>query len=365
MAAHPVKSPLTWKSASEWVLSRSIAPARLAPRQAWAMLATLLLLIGVADYVSGIRVSMSVFYFVPVLLSTAWFGWRLGLGVAATSIVVRVTADLLANELHALPISSWWNVFTGSLVYCFLVWVFSNLLTMRRQLEQRIEERTAELVKSLEHRRDLEHELITVSATERNSMGQELHDDVCQHLVATSLAAKVLAQRLTQEKSALAVEAQTIIAMLETANGKARQLARGLLLSAIEPTQLAEKLGELAEEGSRTGVPCRFRQAGDVQVADADTAAQFYRIAQEAMRNAIRHGAPERVDISLVGDGQAICLMVEDNGRGLSESEPRSGMGLPIMSHRAAYIGATLSKVSQPGQGTRVVCHLPREAETL
>jgi two-component system sensor histidine kinase UhpB len=108
-------------------------------------------------------------------------------------------------------------------------------------------------------------------------------------------------------------------------------------------------------------VPCRFRHSGDVLVGDADTAAQLYRIAQEGMRNAIRHAEATWVDISLVSDLQAVCLTVEDDGRGLPESESstNSGMGLPIMAHRAAYIGASLSLNRTAGQGTRLACRVP------
>ena len=100
-------------------------------------------------------------------------------------------------------------------------------------------------------------------------------------------------------------------------------------------------------------------------VADADTAAQLYRIAQEAMRNAIRHAEARHVAISLVGDRQAVCLMIEDDGHGLPESVPGSGMGLTIMSHRAAYIGATLSLIPTAGQGMRVICHLPSRSARI
>jgi len=314
---------------------------------------------GVADYASGIRISLAIFYCVPVLLAVAWFGWEVAAAVVFSSVVVRILGDLIANDEPPLPLWSWWNSLSTLTVFLFIVWIFSNLLSLYRQLEKRVAERTAELLKAVEHRRHLEHELLTVSSSERNSMGQELHDDICQHLVGTTLAAKVLAQRLSQQQEGLAAEAQAIIALLEEATGKTRQLARGLLLSAIAPNELPEKLNELADEGSRSGVLCRFRQAGGVLVADAGIAAQLYRIAQEAMRNSIRHAGARHIDISLVGDHQAICLMVEDDGRGAPVPKRSPGMGMPIMSHRAAYIGAMLSLIPTTGQGTKMVCHLP------
>jgi signal transduction histidine kinase len=354
-----MKANAAWRKASEWALSRSTAPPTLGRPQALFILIAMPLTIGLADYASGIRISLAVFYFVPILLAVAWFGWEVALGVAFGSVVLRVLGDFVSNDEHSLPLWIWWNSSSTLLVFLFVVWIFSNLLNLYRQLEQRVGERTTELLEAVDQRRRLEHELLTVSSNERNSMGQELHDDICQHLVGTTLAAKVLAQRLVQQRSDLANEAHAIIALIEEVTGKTRQLARGLLLSSIAPDQLSERLSELADEGSRSGVPCNFRQAGDVLVADADTAAQLYRIAQEAMRNAIRHAEAKHVDISLLGDRQAICLMVQDDGRGLPESEPGSGMGLPIMSHRAAYIGATLSLIPTAGQGTKLICHLP------
>ncbi len=319
----------------------------------------MLLSIGLADYASGIRISLAVFYLVPIVLAVAWSGWEIAIGIVFASVCIRVLGDFISSGEKTLPFWIWWNSTTSLLVFLFIVWIFSNLLGLYRQLEERVTERTAELLEAVDLRIQLQRELLTVSSNERNAMGQELHDDICQHLVGTTLAARVLAQKLTQQDSALASEAQAIIALIEEGTGKTRQLARGLLLSAIEPGQLAEKLEELADEGSRSGVPCSFRQVGHALVADADVAAQLYRIAQEAMRNSIRHAHATQVDISLVSDREAVCLMVEDDGRGLADSDAKSGMGLPIMSRRAAYIGATLSLLPTAERGTRVVCHLP------
>jgi signal transduction histidine kinase len=354
-----MNSKTAWRKASDWVLSRSTEPPTIGKRQALFVLCAMLLSIGAADYASGIRISLAVFYFVPILLAVAWFGWEVAAGFAFTSVCMRLLGDFASNDEQPLPLWIWWNSASRLLVFLFVVWVFSNLLGLYRQLEQRVAERTDDLLQAVDHRRRLEHELLTVSSNERNSMGQELHDDICQHLVGTTLAAKVLTQRLVQQHSDLAGEAQTIIDLIEVGTSKTRQLARGLLLSSIAPDQLAEKLNELADEGSRSGVPCGFRQAGDVRMADPEVTAQLYRIAQEAMRNAVRHAGATQVEISLVGDGQAVCLMVEDDGRGLPDLERRSGMGLPIMSRRAEYIGAKLSLIATPTGGTRVLCHLP------
>ena len=138
----------------------------------------------------------------------AWFGWETAVGVVFASVILRVTGDLIANGGRPLPLWSWWNSASTLLVFLCIVWIFSNLLQVYRQLEQRVAERTAELSRASEHRRHLEHELLTASSSERNAMGQELHDDICQHLVGTTLAAKVLAQRLSHEHNDLCGDAR-------------------------------------------------------------------------------------------------------------------------------------------------------------
>lgn len=345
-------------SASDWLLSRFTHRTTRTRAVSVVIILGILLAIALLDYASGIHISLAVFYLVPILLATAWLSPRAGVGIAVLSSVLRTTGDIASIGVQALPLYSWWNAFTALLVFLFVIWIFGNLLGLYRSLEARIVERTAELIDAVDRRRRLEHELLTVSSRERNAMGQELHDDICQHLVATALAGKVLAQRLSQQGSGLVDEAQAIVGLIEEGAGKTRLLARGLLLSEIEPDVLVEKLKELADEGSRSGVLCRFSHAGDVLVPDASVAAQLYRIAQEAMRNAIKHAQARRLDISLVGDAQAICLMVEDDGHGMPDAES-SGIGLPIMLHRAAFIGARLSLIPSTGSGTKVICHLP------
>jgi signal transduction histidine kinase len=348
-----------WKSASYRLLRLFTRPASLSHRQAVSIVLGLLMLIGFADYASGIRVSLAVFYLVPILLAVAWLGRLDAVGAVLASILFRVVGDYFANGAGPLPLWSWWNSASTLIVFLFIVWIFSSLLRMHSDLEERVVESSNELLAASEHRRLLQQELLEISSRERRLMGQELHDDICQHLVGTTLAAKVLANHLIQQHNSLAQDAQGIISLIEEGTGKTRQLARGLLLSAIEPGELADKLGELADEGSRTGIICQFTKSGEVTVSDAGVAAQLYRIAQEAIRNALRHADATRVEVRLVGDSEAVCLTIEDDGHGLPEPPSPSGMGLPIMSQRAAYIGAKLAVGPIPGGGMRVDCRLP------
>ena len=328
--------------------------------QAFAVVIGLVSAIGLADCASDTRVSLTVFYLIPILFSVAWIGFVPALWTAMASVVVRTVGDFASLNTFSLPLWVWWNAASALLMYFFIVWIFSNLLSMHRRLEERVAESTVELLHASEGKRLLQEELLSASSRERTAMGQELHDDICQHLVGTTLAAKVLAKHLSAQCKHLVGDANEIIELIEAATAKTRQLARGLLLSAIDPQELTERLSELVDEGSRSGIPCKFIHSGQVTIEDPSVAAQIYRIAQEAIRNAVRHADATHVEVALLSDKDAVRLLVDDDGRGLVGPVPRAGMGLPIMSQRAAYIGASLTFLPLPGRGTRLICHLPR-----
>jgi len=331
-----------------------------------------MIVIGISDYITGIQVSLLLFYFIPVILAVAWLGWRAAVMVAISSVVLRMIGDFVANEGDTLPTWNLWNALTALPVFLILIWVLDAFFSLNRQLEQRVKDRTAALVDAARTRRQLEEELLAVGSRERNVIGHELHDEICQHLVGTALAAQVLALRLNEKNSSLAANAETIVALLEEGAEKTRKLAHGLLLSEIEPEKLGEKLAEIADQANGAGVVCRFIQEGDTLVCDAGTAAHLFRIAHEALRNALKHATPHHIDISLLGSTSAIALIVEDDGNGITDDSLATngknvGMGLRIMSNRAAVIGAslTISNARENGarSGTTIICKLPRVQE--
>lgn len=358
------------KRAADWLqLNVSGLPTQKRSR-AILIIVMLMIVIGLSDYATGINVSLLLFYLIPVTLAIAWLGWRSAVLVAIGSELLRLIGDYFANGGNNLPTWNWWNAVGALPVFLILIWILDAFFSLNRQLEQRVKDRTAALVDAANTRRQLEKELLAVGSRERNLIGHELHDEICQHLVGTALAAQVLAQRLNEKNSALAANAETIVSLLEEGADKTRKLAHGLLLSELEPEKLADKLSEIADQASRDSVHCRFTQVGDTLVRDAGTAAHLFRIAHEALRNALKHAAPRHIDISLVGSVSAIELIIHDDGGGmlvdtLHAATEKSGMGLRIMSNRAAFIGATLTIHSGAEQhGTRITCRLPRSQAT-
>ncbi len=331
------------------------------------------IIISIIDYATGIQISLLLFYFIPVMLAVAWLGWRTAVVVAMGSVLLRMMGDFIANEGDTLPTWNVWNALTALPVFLILIWVLDAFFSLNRQLEQRVKDRTAALVDAAKTRRQLEEELLAIGSRERNAIGHELHDEICQHLVGTALAAQVLAQRLNEKNSGLAENAETIVTLLEEGADKTRRLAHGLLLSEIEPEKLSEKLAEIADQATGAGIVCRFAQEGDTLVDDPGTAAHLFRIAHEALRNALKHATPHHINILLIGSAEAIDLIVEDDGNGIAASSLRAdgkavSMGLRIMATRAAFIGASLTINPTLGNrgagsaphGTTVTCRLPR-----
>jgi len=194
---------------------------------------------------------------------------------------------------------------------------------------------------------------------ERQRIGQDLHDDLCQHLTGISCLAKALQQRLATRLAAEEPNAADIVELTEQAVRRARDLARGL-----QPAELSEGLGPALVELSRQiefmfGVHCKFCDGSIVLPPDRMLPIHLYRIAQEAINNAIRHGRASNIRIQLATNETMIVLSIEDDGVGIDPHTPSEGVGLRTMRHRAQMIGAVLTVDRAGERGTIVSCRLP------
>jgi signal transduction histidine kinase len=174
------------------------------------------------------------------------------------------------------------------------------------------------------------------------------------------MVAQLLARLLEQDSHPTAPKARRVVEMVEEGIGQTRRLARDLLLLTVDEG-LAPALAELARvTREQLHIDCRFEQAGVPEIPDANTARHLFRIAQEAVRNAARHGQAGRVTIRLEGGPQQATLCVTDNGTGFSSTiGTESGLGLRVMAHRAEMIGASFSVAGSAKAGTVVTCQWP------
>jgi signal transduction histidine kinase len=287
----------------------------------------------------------------------------LGSGVltAALCVILFFTIGWIAEAEYARPPQVFWNAAVSFLSYLIVALTLNAFVRIRRELEQRVRLRTAALEREGQTRAELQRELLLASGRERTAIGQDLHDGLCQHLVGTALAAQVLAGRLGARQAPEHDEASRVVRLIEEGIAQTRHLARGLLLSSIRPERLVAELEEFAVNISRqSGVPCRFQMQGAPVVCDEQTASHLFRIAEEAVRNALRHARPRSVEITLVGEDDGLTLTVADVGEGLPPTgKSGGGVGLRIMGHRAKVIGGELTVQHQPGRGTSICCHVP------
>lgn len=203
-------------------------------------------------------------------------------------------------------------------------------------------------------RKRLERQVTEADDQERMRIGQELHDDLAPHLIGTEVMCRVLQKKLVENSPGDAPQAEVIRALVSEATQKTRALARGLCPLHMVEEGLGFALRELTDT-VRTIFPvhCQLDDANRVALKGA-VAVHIYRIAQEAIYNAVKHAEARTISVTLNQDAEALTLEVADNGKGLPKAETSKGMGLRIMNFRARMIGAGLEVVSDRETGTTV-----------
>jgi two-component system, LuxR family, sensor kinase FixL len=205
----------------------------------------------------------------------------------------------------------------------------------------------------------LERQILEISDREQARIGQDIHDGLCQQLVSVAFDANSLERQLAAAQRPERGLAERIASFMDKAITEARQLSRGLFPIRLEGDGLALALEELSQTTrERFGVECTLVSDKRVREKDPVVATHLYRIAQEAINNALKHGHARHIQIRLIPSDAGLNLEVEDDGSGLNpESVSRSqGMGLHIMEYRARSIGGRFEVGSARLGGTRVSC---------
>jgi signal transduction histidine kinase len=206
--------------------------------------------------------------------------------------------------------------------------------------------------------RQLIQEILEISAREQSRIGQDLHDGLSQHLAGIAFLSKVLEQKLFTVSSCDAPQAQELTHLIHQAVEMTRNLAHGLLPVELEEDGLMLALEKLATTKSSVfNMSCVFTCHAPVLISNTAASTHLYRIAQEAVNNAIKHGSARYINISLACQNDKIVLTIEDNGLGFTKDQhTKKGMGLRIMNYRARMIGASLSVGNNTSGGGLVTC---------
>ena len=230
--------------------------------------------------------------------------------------------------------------------------IFSRTNTLRRINE--------DLQNEITIRKNLERELVKVSEREHRRLGHDLHDGICQELSGIYYSIQAVAKRLGKRTPVLP-SLESIIKAIHRSIQHTRLLSRGLAPVELESGNLASALAELASDTtSLFQIECEFECAKPGESFEIETCSNLYRIAQEAIQNAIKHGQADRIRIGLHSKRGEGILTITDNGTGIDNKKTQkgegNGMGLTIMKHRAAIIRGVVSVNSHNGSGTSVHC---------
>jgi signal transduction histidine kinase len=214
------------------------------------------------------------------------------------------------------------------------------------------------VVRDVTDRETLEKEVVESSNRVQMRIGQDIHDGLGQHLTGITFLSRALEKDLAAKNLPEAAEAAEISKLVLEALSQTRNLARGLFPVEVESSNLAQSLKELANTAEQLfHVSCSVEYDERVIIHDKTAATHLFRLAQEAINNAVKHGNAQRVLISLGSDGDHRRLRIVDDGSGLPAAGARgTGLGLRIMNYRAQKVGGTLEV--QPGEssGTVVTC---------
>lgn len=328
------------------------------PAWIFAEAVALLVPIAIYDYSNGYEVSLSILYCLPIFFVSWCCDKKSGLLMALLCAITWWWADVQAGHPYLRSWQEGWEVF----VRCgFFLITAVGTAAVRQQRDA-----SASRIALLEYSQRLEREIISIGEREQERIGQDLHDGICQSLAALSCSAASLKSDL--EGRGLAAEAKVadnLAQFLRDAVVQTRNLARGLVPVQMDEAGLASALEELTASATRLlGIRCAYESDGVPLIRDNVIAMHLYRIAQEAINNATKHGRATNILVSLSENGEAMTLKIADDGAGISKTASgRDGMGLGLMHYRARLVGGELSVEEPPDGGTVISCGFPLRQE--
>jgi signal transduction histidine kinase len=215
------------------------------------------------------------------------------------------------------------------------------------------------IIQDVSERRLIASQINQATAAERQRLLSDLHDNLGQVLASAGLLAAAHEREVRATAPALAASAQQLVAAM----GESQRLCRDLSHELMEDFRegLAQVLERLAARTAQTGIGCTFRRSGDA-VLDLTEAQcrELFRIAQEAVTNALKHASCRRIELELNVEASSVDLSVLDDGVGIDLAGMVEGLGMRTMRYRAARIGTTVSVAPGESGGTRVRLSVPR-----
>ncbi|MBV8275719.1 MAG: PAS domain S-box protein [Verrucomicrobia bacterium] len=220
------------------------------------------------------------------------------------------------------------------------------------------------MIQDLTDLRRLRKDIVAISEEEQRRFSRDLHDSHCQDLTAIAFFAETIAAGLASHDKEAAKQIRMLVDMVQRSAENVHALAAGLDSQQIQEAGLTIALEKLVSRvGRRFGLTCTAAIDRNLEDRTAAQALHLYRIAQEAMSNAARHGRPHFIKLEFQLDVDTGTLRITDDGVGFTREKTPNGLGLRTMEYRASLIRGSLKIESKPGSGTVVTCSFPLPGE--
>ena len=308
------------------------------------------------DLATGHQVSLVLFYTAPIVLAVWLCDNKSVFVIAGLAGVLWSWADLVLGHAYPNATVQAWEI-AIRFAFFFVVAVAGIGIRERQRAS------TAR-ISLLEHTQKLEKQIIEVSEYEQQRIGRDLHDGLCQFLAAIGCAATSLKMDL-EEKGLpeLAQSAGEIESLLSESVKQARDLSHGLVPVQLDEAGLSVALRELTATTNRLlPVKCTFECATETQAGLNGKATHLYRIAQEAIHNATKHGKAHKIEIRLSANTSVTSLSISDDGIGFPKNGGETGgVGISIMRYRAHLMDGEFAIEAGNKGGTTVSCTVPIE----
>lgn len=224
----------------------------------------------------------------------------------------------------------------------------------------------ATLIRDITERREMEKKVLEAGDAERKRIGREMHDGLGQMLTGIRMLSESLARKLKANAVPGAEEVQEISDLVKEADEYTRVLSRGMVQVDVEKKGLSVALQNLCDRVSKVnGIACEYRETGSGEIENHKIAVHLYRIAQEAISNAVKHAEASIIKVRLTSNEDRTVMIIDDDGVGFcpleQEEGAMQGAGLQIMKYRANVLGGILELVRTQDEITRVRCIIPTQ----
>ncbi|MCI0448881.1 MAG: sensor histidine kinase [Chlorobi bacterium] len=335
----------------------------------------LLALIGSIDFITGVEISFSVFYLIPISIVTWYSNKNLGLILSVLGTAMWVIADIQDLSRYASPAIPYWNGLVRFSFFTIIVLLIHEIKAFKDNLEEKVKEKTADLLKEINERKkttdelknkteqlsELTKRLQNVREEENARIAREIHDELGQSLTAIKMELMWICKKNSNNPKLV----QSLLLISETVDDTIKNVRK---ISANLRPKLLDQLGflpaiewQVKEFSKRTKIKCDLDINGTIELNPFASSALF-RIFQESLTNVARHSEASRVKLSLeVKDNNSLEIKIKDNGIGISNgfNSKKTSLGILGMKERAQSLGGILSVAEAPDGGTEVSVRIP------